>query len=119
MRITALLCNALLLPFTLLVVVTDGPATELPYIVLVVLLLAVPALSLLALGRSRRAEAPGLRSATVLANLALLALAWWAVVEQYPHPRDPGVLPYTVLVLITPVLSAWTVWRARKQPSPS
>ncbi len=114
MRIAAIVCNAVLLPFTLLVLVTDGPPTALPYVVLAVLLLGVPTLTLLVLGRRDRRE--GARNAVVLANVALLALACWAVADQYPHPPDPGVVPFTILVLVTPVLSAWAAWRARERP---
>ncbi len=111
MRIAAIVCNAVLLPFTLLVLVTDGPPTALPYVVLALLLLGVPILTLLVLGR--RDQRAGVRNATALANVALLALACWVVADQYPHPADPGVIPYTILVLVTPALSAWAAWRGR------
>ncbi len=50
----------------------------------------------------------------MLAKLALLALACWAVADRYPHPAEPGVIPFTLLVLVTPSVSAWALVRPRK-----
>jgi hypothetical protein len=41
----------------------------------------------------------------VLSNLVLLAFSSWAIVDQYPHPEDGGVIPYAVLVVVTPIIS--------------
>lgn len=108
MKPLALICNVVSLAFTLLVLATDGPPTKPVYVVFGLLLLLIPLFTLLALIR------PGILSASsrlvfraaAIGNLLLLAFVCWALVDQHPHPDEPGFIPYAVLVLLTPALSA-------------
>jgi peptidoglycan/LPS O-acetylase OafA/YrhL len=115
MRRLVLICNIASLLFTVLVIAGDGPATETTYIVLMVLLLLIPAFTLLALARPRtfRARAATILGLAGLCNLVLLAFVGWALVDQHPHPNEPGFLPYAALMILTPVLSAIALLRRR------
>jgi hypothetical protein len=33
-----------------------------------------------------------------------LVFICWAIVEQYPHPEEDGVVAYTLLAVLTPIL---------------
>ncbi len=104
MKTAAIICNVVMLAFTALVMLTDGPATEPAYVIFGLLLFAVPLLSVAVL-LLRRATGPGLRVAAVAANAVLLGFICWALVDQYPHPSEEGYIPYVVLVTVTPILS--------------
>jgi hypothetical protein len=38
-------------------------------------------------------------------NLVLLGLTAWAYADQYPHPEEPGFTAFTVLMVLTPIVS--------------
>ncbi len=113
MKILTLVCNAVLVAFTLFVVATDGPPTEAAYGVFPLVRVVVPLLTILTLMRSRAGTASVTRARRLTAggNIAVLALASWALIDQYPHPNEPGFVPYVVLLLATPILSAATLLR--------
>ena len=113
MRPLVLVCNVVSFLFTLLVIAGDGPATKTIYVVLMVLLLLIPMLTLLALGRPRafRASATAVLRLAALGNLILLAFVCWALVDQHPHPNEAGFLPYAALMILTPILSAIALLR--------
>ena len=113
MKPLALVCNVVSFLFTLLVIAGDGPATKTVYIVLMLLLLLIPILTLLALGRPQtfRARATAVLRLAALGNLVLLGFVCWALVDQHPHPNEPGFLPYAALMILTPILSAIVLLR--------
>ena len=113
MKLLALFCNIVSFLFTLLVIAGDGPATKTIYIVFMVLLLLIPIFTLLALARPRtfRARATTVLRLAVLSNLVLLAFVCWALVDQHPHPDEPGFLPYAALMVLTPILSVIVLLR--------
>ena len=115
MKPLVLVCNVVSFLFTLLVIAGDGPATKTIYVVLMVLLLLVPIFTLLALGRPRtfRTSATAVLRLAALGNLVLLALVCWALVDQDPHPNEPGFLPYAALMILTPILSVIVLLRHR------
>ncbi|MGE5236397.1 MAG: hypothetical protein ACM3O7_08625 [Acidobacteriota bacterium] len=108
MRIVAVICNVVLAAFSGLVLVTDGPPVGAPYVVLTLLVIAVPLASAIVIlrgtgGGSRPALA--VERLTIVGNLVLLVLSGWALVDQYPHPDEEGLIPYTVLLLAAPILT--------------
>ena len=113
MKPLALVCNVVSFLFTLLVIAGDGPATKTVYIVLMLLLLLIPILTLLALGRPRtfRTRATAVLRLAAPGNLVLLGFVCWALVDQHPHPNEPGFLPYAALMILTPILSAIVLLR--------
>ncbi len=112
MKTVALLCNVVLVGFTGLVVATDGAPTAPVYVAFTLLVVLIPLFTIfvLAATRSRRAWTPVPRI-TALCNIALVGFAVWAIVDQYPHPAEPGLVPFTALLLLTPILSAFTLLR--------
>ena len=88
---------------------TEGPSKGGGYIVLTALLLLIPILSSAVILRA----GPGARAKTVAAigNIALLGFVIWAVASAYPHPEEPGVIPFTVICVLTPILNLLVVLR--------
>jgi hypothetical protein len=115
MKPLALVCNIVSLLFTLLVIAGDGPATKPIYIVLMVLLFLIPIFTVVVLARPHafRARAATVRRLAALCNLVLLAFVCWALVDQHPHPNEPGFLPYVALMILTPILSTIALLRHR------
>ncbi len=136
MKSVTAICNAALFAFTCLVLIADGPSTGPGYIVLSLLLLLVPILTVVALffngrrdprpadrlnasssseptakGRSISSHS-ALSVAAIALNLILLGFVCWAFISTYPHPDEEGLLTFTVLVFLTPLLSILTIARA-------
>ncbi len=103
MKIAVIICNAILVGFTSLVLVTDGPPRGAAHVALLVLLLAVPILSSVVL--SRPSTSAAVRIAAALCNVVLLGFAFWAFVDAYPHPEEEGFVAFAIVVLLTPVFS--------------
>ena len=49
--------------------------------------------------------------AAAIANLVLLVCVVAAIVAQYPHPKEEGVVAFALLTLATPIVSAVTLLR--------
>ncbi len=135
MRLLAVISNIVLFAFTCLVLATDGLPRETGYIILSLLLLLIPIISLVLIFRSgviairpgprTEQETPDLlregegrsstwtmmKTAAILGNIVMFGFAIWAIVSQYPHPEEEGVIAYTVVVLMTPVLSLFALTR--------
>ena len=135
MRIAAMACNVILVVFTCLVVVTDGPATEAAYVVLMLALVLVPIFSLVVLlrqGRSgsrpapvkgsglpeekrmdeRPSRDPGMRTAAIFCNIILFGLSCWAFADQYPHPEEDGFVAYVLILAVAPILNVVALLRS-------
>jgi hypothetical protein len=120
MRTLATLCNIVSVLFTCLVLATDGPPTKAAYIILTVLMMLIPIFTVFALVRSGAGGTPysrgrAIAQAAAICNVVLLGLHCLALVDQYPHPAEPGLVEYVVLTMVTPLLSAVVLfWTARK-----
>ncbi len=112
MKIAAIACNIVLFVFTCFVMLTDGPAQGAGYIVFGRLLLVVPILSAVVLARSSMSLV--MKIAAGILNLVLLGFASWAIVAGYPHPKEDGVVAFTVLVMLTPVISLAALFQGRR-----
>lgn len=119
MRITAIVGNVLMLALIAFVLVAEGPPKDAVYIPFNVLLVAVPATTLYVLWRAWPGDAAmgRLRTATGVANIVLLLCEGVAIVDQYPHPKEPGLWLFAAVLIATPVLSAWVLLRAPKPPA--
>jgi cytochrome bd-type quinol oxidase subunit 2 len=106
MKTLTVLCNVVLVGFTAFVVATEGPSREPAYNVFALLLVLVPIFTIFALLNREAAAKPAVARAAAVCNLILLALVCWALVDQYPHPKEPGVIPFIIVCLLTPVLGA-------------
>ena len=129
MKIVALACNIILIGFTSLVMLTDGAPKENAYIVFGLLLILVPILNAALISRiglkggwssphlkqkapdepERISINPSLRIGAAIWNVVLLGFACWAMIDQYPHPEEPGLFEFELLVILTPILSALVI----------
>jgi hypothetical protein len=134
MKIAALICNIALFGFIALVLFTEGPPHATVYIVFSVLTVVIPILNMVVIstigasdgwrGLSPRVVTPEgagktgdrsssgivLKLVTLVSNIVLLAFACWAIIDQYPHPEEPGVIEMSVLMILTPILSALVIF---------
>ena len=111
MNTLTVLCNVVFVLFTCLVLADDGFPTAPAYIVFTLLMLLVPAFTVLAIARSGAATGTAMKRVAGVANIVLLACIGLAIVDQYPHPAEPGFVPYVVLALLTPILSLAVLFR--------
>ena len=111
MKIVAIVLNVLLIGFTVMVTMTDGPAVQTGYIVFSFMLVLIPTLNVIVISRSGvkggRYSSPraGMKIMTIVCNIVLLASVCWALIDQYPHPKEPGLLEFELLAILTPLLS--------------
>jgi len=100
--------------FTCFVLATDGASAEPAYILLTLLLILIPS-STCSLSPAGLADPAGRRSRARGGRRQRRpgGFVCWALIDRYPHPNEPGLLEYTVLVLLTPILSAVTLLRSR------
>lgn len=119
MRLLAIVCNALSCLFTCLVVATDGLSREPAYVLFALLLVVVPLFTAYALGSRVGRASASTRRAAIIGNVVLLASIAAAIVAQYPHPNEPGFIPYVLLMVFTPVLSIVTLVANRARLAPA
>jgi hypothetical protein len=129
MKIVAMICNVVLFGFTGLVLACDGPPRGVAYIVFTLLALLMPVFSAVVIFRMGSSEgwlgpreeravpggqgkmegqAPGstlTRAAAMVGNIVLIGFTWWAILDQYPHPEEDGVIAFAVLMVLTPILT--------------
>jgi hypothetical protein len=41
----------------------------------------------------------------VICNIVFFGFVCWALVDQYPHPKEGGVIAMVVLMVLTPILN--------------
>jgi len=117
MRIIAIILNVIMALFTLMVFVTDGFATRPIYILFSILLLLVPLLNITVFASSCKRGDAGqadvsstrTRNLVIVANVLLIASVIWTLIDQYPHPKEPGYIEYMVALFLTPLFSLVTV----------
>jgi hypothetical protein len=116
MKTLAILCNIISVLFHCFVLATDGLPTKPAYIILTVLMLLIPIFTVFVLVRSGAGGVPSPRAcamarAAAICNVVLLGFFCLALLDQYPHPAEPGFLEYVVLTMVTPILSAVVLFR--------
>ena len=129
MKTAAIICSVVLFAFTCVVLATDGLPTDSTYVVFNVWLLLTLILNVVVISRigandgrlwlqtpstvaggqggadgSSPTRAFG-RVVAAICNVVLLGFTGWAYVDQHPHPDEPGFTAFTVLMVITPILS--------------
>lgn len=133
MNLLALILNAAMLGFTCMVLVTDGLPKDPDYIFFAVLLFFVPVLNLIMIVKgageanwlnfkvkdrmqslkkadlTKPSKKAMIRPMAVFCNVLIIVLTVWALFDQAPHPRENGVIIYTVLLLLAPGVSLWAI----------
>ena len=117
MKTLALVFNIVSLAFTLLVIAGDGLSPRTTDFVLTVLVFVIPIFTIVALARPSTLPGTGMTTLRLAAisNLVLLAFVCRAVIG---HSNEPGFVPYAMLMIFTPLLSAVSLFRFRpNQPA--
>lgn len=129
MKIAAVICNIVLFLFTCFVLVTDGPPKGASYIVFTLWSQLTRILSAVVISRIGASDGwLGLRMkrksseeqkktddlsskititrvVAIVFNIVSVGFVCWALVDQYPHPEEAGVIEFAVLMVLTPILS--------------
>jgi hypothetical protein len=118
MKIVALLWNIGLFLFTGFVLLTDGPPKGVAYIVFTVWLLLTLIFSAVVISRSgasdgRSSMGTAINIAAIICNIVFFGFVWWALVDQYPHPQEPGFIEFVVLMVLIPILNVVVLLRSR------
>jgi formate hydrogenlyase subunit 3/multisubunit Na+/H+ antiporter MnhD subunit len=135
MKIVAVICNIVLFGFTCLVLLVDGPPKGASYIVFTLWLLLTLILSSVVISRGGASDgwlglpmkrkaleeqkktddlsstSTVIRIVAIICNIVLLGFTCWAFVDQYPHPEEDGLVAFTVLMVLTPILSLVVLFR--------
>jgi hypothetical protein len=121
MRTLVAVCNILLFVCVCLVLATEGAPRDGIYVAFTLALILIPLVTAFVLVRDRaggaRPNVTGSRTSlprlAALGNIVLLGLVVLAMVDQYPHPDEPGFLAFVALTVVTPILSALVLMRNR------
>lgn len=135
MKIAAVVCNIVLFGFTCIVLLVDGPPKGAGYIVFTLWLLVTLIFSAAVMSRSGASDgwlshhtkrnaleelkrtddlsstSTIVRIVAIACNVILLGFTCWAFVDQYPHPEEDGLIAFTVLMVVTPILSLVVLFR--------
>jgi cytochrome bd-type quinol oxidase subunit 2 len=103
MKIVAVILNIVLFGFICLVSATDGPPQEASSIVFMIWWLLTLILSAVVISRSGASRIK--RNVAIICNIVFLGFIGWAFVDQYPHPNEPGFIPFVILMVLTPILN--------------
>ena len=124
MKIAAVTCNILLFVFLCFVLLTDGLTREASYIVFTLWSFFTLILSMVVISGMRAGNGwmglelsytgPAIRIVAIICNLVFLGFVCWALVDQYPHPKEEGVIAFAVLMVLTPILNLVVLLRSRK-----
>jgi uncharacterized membrane protein len=114
MKIAAIICNIVLFVFHCFVLLTDGFPREAGYIVFTLWSFFTMILSAVLIWRMRtNSSSPGqkMRIVAIICNIIFLGFVCWALVDQYPHPKEGGLIAMVVLMFLTPILNVVVLLR--------
>jgi hypothetical protein len=119
MKTIAVVCNIISFVFTCFVLMTDGISGDATYKIFTFFLLFVPILNLLLisdigskLGLQLSITNRVNRIMTIICNIVLLGLIFCAFIDQYPHPKESGVIAFTVLIMLNPIINLVVLFRS-------
>jgi len=135
MKTVAIIFNIVLFAFICLVLATDGAPKEAVYIVFTLWSLMTPILNVAVISRIgvgdgrldlllKRKTGKGsnlsdnalsirtkMRIAAVTCNIIHIGFVCWAFADQVPYPKEDGLIAFTVLMMLTPILSLVVLFR--------
>jgi hypothetical protein len=114
MKTAAFIADVFLFLFTFFVLLTDGFPKETAYIIFTVWILLTLILSSYIFSRNLSSVPAIFKTAAVIFNFVFLAFVCWSLADQYPHPEEPGFLPFFVLMIAAPVLNLLVLLYSRK-----
>ncbi len=112
MKTLALILDFILVGFTILVMLTDGLPTAPAYVFFnlwIFLTLLFTAVVLF-----RNSSGTAVKVAAVVCNALLIGFTLWALIDQYPHPRESGFIAFVVLMFLAPLANLWVLSRELK-----
>jgi len=136
MRIVAIICNIVFFGFTCLVLVSDGPPKGASYIAFTLWTLLTLILSSVVISRSgvrdgwlglhmkekvleeqKKIDVLSstrtiMRIVAIICNIVFFGFICWAIVDQHPHSKEDGLIAYTVLMVLTPILNLVVLLRS-------
>ncbi len=137
MKILAVIFNIILIGFSCLVLITDGFPADPVYVIFTLWSLLTLILSSVVIyyigasdGRLRlhmNSKAAGeqnqtyglssakttMRIVAIIFNLVFIGFVCWALVDQYPHPKEDGFIAYAVLMAVTPIINLIILFLSR------
>lgn len=135
MNFLAAIFNVSLAGYTCFVLLTEGMPKNVAYFLFTLFLLLVPVLNLcmILIGarskgwfsfniggkESEEEDIPEekytsgkiLKTTAIISNIVLVGLSCLAFIDQYPHPKEDGLVVFIVLLLFTPVVSLLMILR--------
>lgn len=135
MNLIAAIFNIILFVFTCWQIINNGISSVPIYIILTLFLLLVPLLNLIMIlsgaknsnwysfhinkkdfiPKSASKDSPYMdtfiKAMVLTFNFVLFGISCWAIIDQYPHPKGDGVVFFTLVVLLTPVISLLAISR--------
>jgi uncharacterized membrane protein YhaH (DUF805 family) len=111
MRTAAVIGNIVLFGFTCFVLITDGPPVGTAYVIFAIWSLLTLLLSAAVISRRGAADERSgrkglfLRIAAIIGNIVFFGFVCWALVDQYPHPKEEGVVAFVVLMISIPIIN--------------
>jgi hypothetical protein len=103
MKIAAVICNIVLVVFHCFVLLTDGFPRETSYIIFNLWALLTMILSVMVILRFGTSNIMGI--VAIIFNIVFFGFVCWALVDQYPHPKEGGVIAMAILMVLTPILN--------------
>ena len=128
MKIIAIICNIILFGFICLVLVTDGPPGDASYVIFTLwwlLTLIINTVVIFYIGardgwsglhlkkplkEQKKTDDLSstrtiMRIVAIICNIFFFGFVCWAFIDQYPHPKEDGIIAFTVMMVLTPILS--------------
>lgn len=129
MKTTAVFLNVVLFAVTGSSVLTEGIPKAAIFWIFTLLALLVPVLNLtvhLGFGVARRAGgtrdhhilAEAFNVVAIICNLGLAAFSVYAAIAQYPYREGNSVIPFALLLIITPIVSLAVISRGGRPGMP-
>ena len=117
MKTIAVICNVVMWGMFCLVAFTDGLPTGTD-IISSVFFFVMPLCNILVI-KLLSSPSRSVKLAALAGNIIWLGLACWLIIDRYPsHPEEEGLIPYIVLLALTPLVSAVVLALGLRTPGP-
>jgi hypothetical protein len=103
MKIVAVICNIVLFVFHCFVLSTDGFPKEVSYIIFNLWSLLTMIISVVVILRFGTSNI--MRIVAIICNIVFFGFVCWALIDQYPHPKESGVIELG---------GSFTQWKGRR-----
>jgi hypothetical protein len=108
MKTIAVFCNIVLFLFTCFVLLTDGLPTQIIYTIFTIWALFTMIFSAVVIAQTGTVSPSRIKTIEIFAiicNIIFLIFVIWAFIDQYPHPAETGFIEFSILMILTPLIS--------------